>query len=114
MRSERHGEPLALLLVTANLVDVNPDHCKGRGAHRRCGVPGEEFVEVLYDAVAMEAYEVQRMPVVGGRDRAIESAPGPASPRGSAVTLSRRDREVARVKDRNRGTLDLEAGAKTG
>ncbi len=77
-----------------------------RGTPRRLGVPGEELDKVLYDIVEMEAFEGQRMLVVGGGDSAVESAIGLSNQKGTTVTLSYRGAEFGRVKDRNREKLD--------
>ncbi|MFN8588435.1 MAG: NAD(P)-binding domain-containing protein [Candidatus Eisenbacteria bacterium] len=87
--------------------------CMGRrGTPRRLGVPGEELDKVLYDIVEMEAFEGQRMLVVGGGDSAVESALGLANQPGTSVTLSYRGSEFGRVKERNREKIDaaVEAG----
>ena len=83
-----------------------------RGTPRRLGVPGEELDKVLYDIVEMEAFEHQRMLVVGGGDSAVESALGLANQDGTTVTLSYRGSEFGRVKERNREKIDaaVEAG----
>ena len=82
-----------------------------RGTPRRLGVPGEELDKVLYDIVEMEAFEGQRMLVVGGGDSAVESALGLANQPGTTVTLSYRGKEFGRVKDRNRAKLDTAVAA---
>ncbi len=87
--------------------------CMGRrGTPRRLGAPGEELDKVLYDIVEMEAFEGQRMLVVGGGDSAVESALGLANQPGTTVTLSYRGTEFGRVKERNREKIDaaVEAG----
>lgn len=82
-----------------------------RGTPRRLGAPGEEMDKVLYDIVEMEAFEGQRMLVVGGGDSAVESALGLANQPGATVTLSYRGAEFARVKDRNREKIDAAVAA---
>lgn len=82
-----------------------------RGTPRRLGAPGEELDKVFYDIVEMEAFEGQRMLVVGGGDSAIESALGLANQPGTTVTLSYRGSEFSRVKDRNREKIDAAVGA---
>jgi thioredoxin reductase/Pyruvate/2-oxoacid:ferredoxin oxidoreductase delta subunit len=76
-----------------------------RGSPRRLGVPGEELSKVFYDVVEMEAFAGRRVLVVGGGDSAIESAVGLANQAGTEVVLSYRNREFARVKERNRHKL---------
>ncbi|MBI5168591.1 MAG: NAD(P)-binding domain-containing protein [Candidatus Eisenbacteria bacterium] len=86
--------------------------CMGRrGTPRRLGVPGEELDKVLYDIVEMEAFEGQRMLVVGGGDSAVESALGLANQPGTTVTLSYRGSEFGRVKERNREKIDAAVDA---
>lgn len=82
-----------------------------RGTPRRLGVPGEELDKVLYDIVEMEAFEGQRMLVVGGGDSAVESALGLANQPGTTVTLSYRGAEFGRVKERNREKIDAAVSA---
>jgi thioredoxin reductase/Pyruvate/2-oxoacid:ferredoxin oxidoreductase delta subunit len=82
-----------------------------RGTPRRLGVPGEELDKLLYDIVEMEAFEGQRMLVVGGGDSAVESALGLANQPGTTVTLSYRGAEFGRVKERNREKLDAAIAA---
>jgi thioredoxin reductase len=82
-----------------------------RGTPRRLGVPGEELDKVLYDIIEMEAFEGQRMLVVGGGDSAVESALGLANQPGTTVTLSYRGGEFGRVKERNREKIDTAVAA---
>jgi putative YpdA family bacillithiol system oxidoreductase len=82
-----------------------------RGTPRRLGAPGEDLDKVFYDIVEMEAFEGQRMLVVGGGDSAVESALGLANQPGTSVTLSYRGAEFSRVKDRNRAKLDAAIAA---
>jgi putative YpdA family bacillithiol system oxidoreductase len=77
-----------------------------RGTPRRLGVAGEDLDKVFYDIVEMEAFEGQRMLVIGGGDSAIESALGLANQAGTTVTLSYRGNEFSRVKERNREKID--------
>jgi len=83
-----------------------------RGTPRRLGVPGEELDKVLYDIVEMEAFEGQRLLVVGGGDSAIESAVGLANQSGTTVTLAYRGTEFERAKDRNREKLQAAVAAR--
>jgi len=82
-----------------------------RGTPRRLDVPGEELDKVFYDIVEMEAFQGQRMLVVGGGDSAIESALGLANQPGTTVTLSYRGAAFARVKSRNRDKIDAAVAA---
>jgi putative YpdA family bacillithiol system oxidoreductase len=77
-----------------------------RGTPRRLGVPGEDLDKVFYDIIEMEAFAGRRVLVVGGGDSAVESALGLANQPGTAVTLSYRGAEFARIKDRNRAKLE--------
>lgn len=82
-----------------------------RGTPRRLGVPGEDSPKVLYDIVEMEAFEGQRLLVVGGGDSALESALGLAAQAGTTVTLSHRGSDFAKAKERNRDKLEAARGA---
>jgi thioredoxin reductase (NADPH) len=82
-----------------------------RGTPRRLDIPGEELDKVFYDIVEMEAFQGQRMLVVGGGDSAVESALGLANQSGTHVSLSYRGAEFGRVKDRNREKIDAAIAA---
>ncbi len=84
-----------------------------RGTPRKLGVPGEHLDKVLYDIVEMEAFEGQRVVVVGGGDSAIESALGLANQEGTHVVLSYRGTDFSRAKERNRKKLDEAVQNKT-
>lgn len=77
-----------------------------RGTPRRLGVPGEDLAKVVYDIAEMEDFRGRKVLVVGGGDSAVESALGLANQPGTAVTLSYRGEEFARIKDRNRAKLE--------
>ncbi len=77
-----------------------------RGTPRKLGVPGEQLDKVFYDIVEMEAFEGQRMLVVGGGDSALESALGLANQEGTTVTLSYRGSSFDKAKERNRTKID--------
>ncbi|HEY6109387.1 MAG TPA: NAD(P)-binding domain-containing protein [Gemmatimonadales bacterium] len=72
-----------------------------RGSPRKLGVPGEELPKVMYSLLDAEAYTGVRILVVGGGDSAVETAMGLAHQRGNAVTLSYRQSEFSRIKERN-------------
>jgi putative YpdA family bacillithiol system oxidoreductase len=72
-----------------------------RGSPRKLGVPGEELPKVMYSLLEAEAYTGVRILVVGGGDSAVETAMGLAHQRGNAVTLSYRQAEFSRIKERN-------------
>jgi thioredoxin reductase/NAD-dependent dihydropyrimidine dehydrogenase PreA subunit len=73
-----------------------------RGTPRRLGVPGEELGKVFYDIIEMEAFQGQRVLVVGGGDSALESAVGLGNQPDTEVTLSYRGDDFSRAKERNR------------
>lgn len=77
-----------------------------RGSPRRLGVPGEELDKVFFDIVEMEAFQGQRVLVVGGGDSAVESALGLANQPNTEVRLSYRGDSFNRVKTRNVEKLD--------
>ena len=72
-----------------------------RGSPRKLGVPGEELPKVMYSLLDAEAYTGVRILVIGGGDSAVETAMGLAHQRGNAVTLSYRQGEFSRIKERN-------------
>lgn len=76
-----------------------------RGTPRKLGVPGEELPHVMYSLLDAEAYEHQRILVVGGGDSAVEAAMGLAVQPGNQVTVSYRKAAFSRLKDRNEKRL---------
>jgi thioredoxin reductase/ferredoxin len=72
-----------------------------RGTPRKLDIPGEGLPKVMYSLVDAEAYEDQRILVVGGGDSAIEAAMGLAHTGSNRVTLSYRKDVFSRLKDRN-------------
>lgn len=82
-----------------------------RGTPRRLGVDGEALGKVVYDIVEMEAFQGQRMLVVGGGDSAVESALGLANQPDTPVALSYRGGAFDRIKERNRAKLDAAVAA---
>jgi thioredoxin reductase (NADPH) len=77
-----------------------------RGTPRKLGVPGEELPKVMYSLLDAEAYEGQRILVVGGGDSAVEAAMGLAHQKGNRVTLSYRREAFSRLKDRNEKRIE--------
>jgi thioredoxin reductase/Fe-S-cluster-containing hydrogenase component 2 len=77
-----------------------------RGTPRKLNVPGEESPKVVYRLVDPNQYDGQAVLVVGGGDSALEAAIALSERPGTAVTLSYRSAAFARVKQKNRDTLD--------
>lgn len=76
-----------------------------RGTPRKLGIPGEGLPHVMYSLLDAEAYEHQRILVVGGGDSAVEAAMGLAVQPGNKVVLSYRKAAFSRLKDRNEKRL---------
>ena len=72
-----------------------------RGTPRKLGIPGEELPKVMYGLIEAEAYVNAQILVVGGGDSAVEAALGLAYQKGNQVTLSYRQEEFSRIKERN-------------
>lgn len=72
-----------------------------RGIPRRLSVPGEDLPKVMYSLLDAETYTDSDIMVVGGGDSAVEAALGLAHQRGNRVTISYRQREFSRIKERN-------------
>lgn len=72
-----------------------------RGTPRKLGIPGEELPKVMYGLIEAEAYVNSKILVVGGGDSAVEAALGLAYQKGNQVTLSYRQAEFNRIKERN-------------
>lgn len=72
-----------------------------RGTPRKLGIPGEELPKVMYGLLEAESYVNARILVVGGGDSAVEAALGLAYQKGNQVTLSYRQEEFSRIKERN-------------
>jgi thioredoxin reductase (NADPH) len=71
------------------------------GSPRKLGVKGEELSKVMYRLIEADHYVNKKILVVGGGDSAVEAAMGLASQVGNTVTLSYRQAEFSRIKDRN-------------
>ncbi len=72
-----------------------------RGSPRKLGVPGEDQAKVMYRLMDAQAYESQRILVVGGGDSAAEAAIGLARQASNEVTLSYRKDSLVRLKKKN-------------
>jgi thioredoxin reductase/ferredoxin len=72
-----------------------------RGTPRKLGIKGEELPKVMYGLIEAEAYVNANILVVGGGDSAVEAALGLAHQKGNRVTLSYRQAEFSRIKERN-------------
>ena len=71
------------------------------GTPRKLGVKGEELPKVMYRLIEADHYVNKRILVVGGGDSAIEAAMGLASQSGNSVTVSYRQEQFSRIKERN-------------
>jgi thioredoxin reductase len=74
--------------------------CLGRrGTPRKLGIKGEDLSKVTYGLIDPDAYQKQKIIVVGGGDSAIESAI--VLSKNNDVTLSYRKESFFRIKDKN-------------
>src|ERR1017187_9248365 len=71
------------------------------GTPRKLGVPGEELPKVMYRLIEADHYINKQILVVGGGDSAVEAAMGLAPQVGNQVTLSYRQDQFSRIKERN-------------
>src|SRR3954470_564710 len=71
------------------------------GTPRKLGVKGEELPKVMYRLIEADHYINKRILVVGGGDSAVEAALGLAHQSGNQVTLSYRQAQFSRIKERN-------------
>ncbi len=83
-----------------------------RGTPRKLGVPGEQLSKVTYRLMDAASYQHTHVLVVGGGDSAVEAAVGLATQKNNTVTLSYRQGEFARIKERNKKHLDECCGKK--
>jgi thioredoxin reductase/ferredoxin len=77
-----------------------------RGTPRKLGVPGEGSSKVMYRLLDAEGYRDSDLLVVGGGDSAVEAAVGLALHGTNRVTLSYRQAEFTRLKERNRQRIE--------
>ncbi len=71
------------------------------GTPRKLGVPGEELGKVMYRLIEADHYVNKKILVVGGGDSAVEAAMGLAEQVGNKVTMSYRQGQFSRIKERN-------------
>ena len=62
---------------------------------------GEELPKVMYRLIEADHYINKKILIVGGGDSAVEAAMGLAHQVGNSVTMSYRQAEFSRIKDRN-------------
>ena len=82
------------------------------GDPRKLGVKGEDLAKVMYRLIEADHYVHKRILVIGGGDSAVEAALGLAHQVGNEVTLSYRQAQFTRVKDRN--SKHLEESSRSG
>ncbi len=71
------------------------------GTPRKLGVKGEELPKVMYRLIEADHYVNKKILVVGGGDSAVEAAMGLACQSGNTVTMSYRQEQFSRIKERN-------------
>ena len=76
------------------------------GTPRKLGVKGEEQGKVMYRLIEADHYINKNILVVGGGDSAVEAAMGLASQTGNKVTISYRQPQFSRIKERNVQRMD--------
>jgi len=79
------------------------------GDPRKLGVKGEELPKVMYRLIEADHYVNKNILVVGGGDSAVEAAMGLAQQVGNNVTLSYRQAQFSRIKDRNAKRIEENA-----
>lgn len=81
-----------------------------RGVPRKLGVPGESLPKISYSLLEPEAFQNDRMLVVGGGDSAVEAALALAQESGNTVAISYRRDRFARLKPANLERVERAAG----
>jgi thioredoxin reductase (NADPH) len=76
-----------------------------RGVPRKLGIPGEDLPNVAYSLREPEAYQGDRLLVVGGGDSAVEAAVALSEQPGNEVRLSYRGDRFSRIKPKNRDRI---------
>jgi thioredoxin reductase (NADPH) len=76
-----------------------------RGIPRRLDVPGEDLSKVVYGLIDAGSFANMDLLIVGGGDSAVETALALATRRANRVTLSYRQAEFSRIKERNAAHL---------
>ena len=82
------------------------------GDPRKLGVRGEELPKVMYRLIEADHYVNKKILIVGGGDSAVEAAMGLARQVGNQVTVSYRQGQFSRIKERN--TKRIEDDMRTG
>jgi len=73
-----------------------------RGIPRKLGIPGEDLANVAYALREPEAYQGDRILVVGGGDSAVEAGLALAGQPGNEVRIAYRGNSFSRAKAKNR------------
>lgn len=76
-----------------------------RGSPRKLEASGCDLPKVLYTLADASEYAASKLLVVGGGDSAAEAAIGLTHQAGNDVTLSYRQKEFSRMKEKNRNAL---------
>src|SRR5689334_3876711 len=79
------------------------------GEPRKLGVKGEDLPKAMYRLIEADHYINKNILVVGGGDSAVEAAMGLAQQVGNNVTLSYRQAQFSRIKDRNAKRIEENA-----
>jgi len=84
-----------------------------RGVPRKLGIPGEDLHNVAYSLREPEAYQGDRILVVGGGDSAVEAGLTLAEQPGNEVRIAYRGTAFSRAKPKNRQRVEqaVEKGA---
>ncbi len=77
-----------------------------RGIPRKLNVPGEQLPKVIYSLREPEAYQHDRIAVVGGGDSAVEAALALADQPGNDVRISYRRDSFSRIKPGNSDRIE--------